>query len=289
MLSIKNERKGAFKGFFSRRGEKEGQMSQDGSPANPLKTEHVSSMTPLYRRNRIFDKSGHYTRVGTFYRQCCFSKFGIRMTIFLNLCMVIINTFLIIYEALLSIHDHSLIVNLPWWYVVLDVFILFVLFVEIMFHCSAYQCHVKEYCSSGCENVVDIIVFVISAIGCALYLITRDIIRIIRCIWFFRLLYTNMIVFKDEKYYRTYHSPDKSNLGSPLTAKEPYPSDPNNTGNTRSSPQNGYTSFSRTPDTKKVFIDSSLRDDSAPKKSTFQSQVPAEYEEETSAEHPIIH
>eukprot|EP01084_Bolivina_argentea_P246514 412546_1 len=49
-----------------------------------------------------------YSSFGSIYRKCCFSNIGLKFTICLNALMVLINTFLIIYEiALIIKHDES--------------------------------------------------------------------------------------------------------------------------------------------------------------------------------------
>jgi len=81
------------------------------------------------------------------------------------------------------------------------------------------------FCCANWTNRTDILVFILSIAGCAVYIVdfnhkndsltdagnlaililrcARDVIRVIRCIWFFRLLYSTMIRLDDHNRYRS--------------------------------------------------------------------------------------
>ena len=129
----------------------------------------------------------------------------------LNVIMVILNTTLIGYEVGTSIKNKSFIVILPDWYIISDIVITLTLLFEIFINIFAlYNCNIYEYICAKWDNIIDIIVFILSVGLCLMYIvyphdndldnlsllilrIFRDVIRIIRCIWFFRFLYLNYI------------------------------------------------------------------------------------------------
>ena len=149
---------------------------------------------------------------GRCYRRCCFSALGIKITIFLNLLMILLNSGLIIYEIILIIQDKSLMhTQLPLWYIICDFIITIILFFEMLFTVAAiYKGNICKYFKSGWECWIDVIVLILSVGCCAAYYfdfadadidnltmlfvrVIRDIIRIVRCLWFFKMLYSNLI------------------------------------------------------------------------------------------------
>ena len=112
-----------------------------------------------------------YTKCGNCYRVLCFSSFGIKVSILINLLMILANTFLIVYELYL-IYEHKSFyeTKLPFWYILSDLIVTSILLVEIIFNIgAAYNCHCVNYCCSRWDNMMDIIVFLLSAAGCGLY------------------------------------------------------------------------------------------------------------------------
>ena len=189
------------------------------------------------------DNKGYYNydnnTLGRCYRQCCFSSFGIKITIILNIIMILLNSGLIIYEIILIIKDESLMhTKLPLWYMVCDFIITIILFIEMLFIFGAiYKYNICSYFKSGWECWIDIVVLILSIGCCAAYYfdfttadvdnltmlfvrVIRDIIRIVRCLWFFKMLYSNLIrlgIHKHSKGTEIFH-------GEPLLANKAWKS-----------------------------------------------------------------
>eukprot|EP01084_Bolivina_argentea_P177484 306908_1 len=174
---------------------------------------------------------------GRCYRLCCFSAFGIKITILLNLAMVLLNSNLIIYEGILIIRQHSVMhTDLPFWYMICDFIVTIILLFEMVWiFISIHNCSLYKYFKSGWECWIDIIVLILSIGCCAAYYVDitstdidnltmlfvrviRDIIRIIRCLWFFKMLYSNLITLKIRKNTQTSWS-NKALLTNKLTDK----------------------------------------------------------------------
>eukprot|EP00485_Elphidium_margaritaceum_P007177 CAMPEP_0202710532 /NCGR_PEP_ID=MMETSP1385-20130828/22503_1 /ASSEMBLY_ACC=CAM_ASM_000861 /TAXON_ID=933848 /ORGANISM="Elphidium margaritaceum" /LENGTH=225 /DNA_ID=CAMNT_0049370087 /DNA_START=150 /DNA_END=827 /DNA_ORIENTATION=+ len=135
------------------------------------------------------------------------------MTIVVNLMLVLMNVFLVIYEAvLISQHNFAFGTNLPEWFFICDLLITIFLILEVLGHWYiGYDCDCRQFVAiSTWDNKVDVMTMLISVVCCALYAtdfgsssdidnllflsvrISRDIIRIIRCFFFFRLLHGSL-------------------------------------------------------------------------------------------------
>lgn len=157
-----------------------------------------------------------YTFTGELYRRCCFTDTGMKFLLSVNIVLVLLNMFLIIYEIILVFkagryHD-ILSTNLPIEFFICDLLITIILIIEVLLHWYiGYMCSCWQYlCNSTCDNKIDVIVMTISVICCVLYgtdfddssdidnllflaiRILRDFVRIIRCFFFFKLLRTNL-------------------------------------------------------------------------------------------------
>lgn len=162
-----------------------------------------------------------YSKYGRIYRKTCYSTNGLLFTIILNLCMIIINTFLLFYEFYL-IFTHGLILystfKLPLFFIIFDICLTFILFVEITLHLLViYKCQLCKYMQYGSEHKIDILVFLVSLFLCVFSMddmfgisdfdnigflfvrILRDILRFIRCLIFGKFLYDSIIQWKRPK------------------------------------------------------------------------------------------
>eukprot|EP01083_Nonionella_stella_P097973 275429_1 len=176
-----------------------------------------------------------YTTIGNVYRSFCFSSFGIKFTIFLNVMMVLINTFLIIYEVILMLKSHSFTsyynLELPLFYTVFDVVLTVILLVEITLHITAiYQCHVCNYFKYNSDHKIDILVFLLSLFLCILYAldafnmsdmdsigllmlrVVRDFMRFVRCVIFAKFLYDSYVQLRSPTKQMSVSSPGWQHL-----------------------------------------------------------------------------
>eukprot|EP01083_Nonionella_stella_P176430 617285_1 len=182
--------------------------------------EHMQRMSELSRANgRISARSRVYSCCGTIYRKCCFTASGMKLILSTNILLVLLNIYLIIYEAiLLSTSKGYLDTSLPLSFFICDVLITVVLSLEVLLHWHiGYMCNCYQYlCKSTMDNKIDAVVMVLSVLCCILYStdfdnsedmdnflflgirITRDVIRIIRCYFFFRLLHENLAFDYDQ-------------------------------------------------------------------------------------------
>ena len=137
-----------------------------------------------------------YTAFSRRYRQFCFSSIGIIFTIFLNILMVLLSTFLIIYECILMVkrylkailclstcvtttttnmlHSDSFStyynLQLPRIYYWFDILLTLILFIEISAHLTAiYKCHICNYFKYNNQHKIDILVFLLSLFLLLLY------------------------------------------------------------------------------------------------------------------------
>jgi len=97
----------------------------------------------LLKENREYMNNEGYTYCGQCYRKMCFSSCGLKISICINISMITLNTFLIIWEIILILKERSFIDSrLPLWYMICDLFITMVLLIEILFHISGvYRCN----------------------------------------------------------------------------------------------------------------------------------------------------
>merc|ERR1711971_338446 len=117
--------------------------------------------------------------------------------------MVSLNSTLIIYEIALVIRDHSIVqTTLPIWYIYTDIAVTAILFIEMAFAIAAIHDWIRRW-----ESWIDLLVLFLSIACCVAYLfdlenanidnltmlfvrICRDLIRVVRCVWFFKMLYS---------------------------------------------------------------------------------------------------
>ena len=160
-----------------------------------------------------------YSVCGTWYRNCCFTDAGMKAMLVVNISLVLLNLFLIIYQVIIVWNEgfyyyiHAKQAKpLPIIFFVCDLVITVVLIIEVTLHWSiGYLCSCQQYlCFSTWDNKVDLVVMILSVLCCIFYAtdfegssdieefiflairIMRDIIRILRCYFFFKLLRGNM-------------------------------------------------------------------------------------------------
>ena len=160
-----------------------------------------------------------YTICGEWYRKCCFTDIGMKAMLAVNISLVLLNLFLIVYQVIivwnegLSYYLHSKhSAPMPIIFFVCDLIITAILIIEVVLHWSiGYLCSCQQYlCYSTWDNKVDLVVMILSVLCCIFYAtdfagssdidnfvflairIMRDIIRIVRCYFFFKLLRGNL-------------------------------------------------------------------------------------------------
>ena len=188
-------------------------LSRTGT--SPLKRSRKSSMTSDVTSNAI--PEAIYTFCGEWYRKCCFTDIGMKAILAVNISLVLLNLFLIIYQVIIVwnegfdyyIHSKQ---HLPLIFFVCDLIITVILIIEVVLHWYiGYLCSCQQYlCFSTWDNKVDLVVMILSVLCCIFYAtdfagssdieefvflgirILRDIIRILRCYFFFKLLRGNL-------------------------------------------------------------------------------------------------
>merc|ERR1719499_3076664 len=125
--------------------------------------------------------------------------------------MVLLNSGMIIYEILLIIQQHTVIhTDLPLWYMIADITVTGILLIEMLL--SIAILHAFNLCKylRHWECWVDMVVVTLSIGCCIMYYIDltsesmdnltmlfvriiRDVFRIGRTLWFFKMLYSNLI------------------------------------------------------------------------------------------------
>ena len=191
------------------------------------------------------DEDDAYDEFGDKYRQFCFSPFGIKFTMILNILMILINTFLICYEIILMVKSHSFTtyydLQLPIIYSVVDILLTLILLIEISLHLTAiYKCHICNYFKYSHEHKMDVLVFLLSLFLCILYVfnlfdisdmdsisflvvrIFRDIMRFVRCVLFAKFLYDSYVQLsspkKKKKKRRRRHHHNHHNLSQSISS-----------------------------------------------------------------------
>eukprot|EP01083_Nonionella_stella_P197956 727297_1 len=158
-----------------------------------------------------------YSFCGSLYRNICFTSNGMKLILVINMMLVSLNVFLIVYEGILlsqsSFDEYYLDTNLPKLFFICDLIITVILVIEVVLHWYiGYMCSCAEYlCKSTLDNKVDVIVLILSILCCVLYgtnfehssdidnllflaiRIIRDVIRIVRCYFFFQLIHGNFL------------------------------------------------------------------------------------------------
>ena len=185
---------------------------------NSMRYDHHLGLLDKALSHRSMDKI--YSHCGQCYRKCCFTANGMKLMLSVNIMLLLLNLFLIVYEVILILESGAFDkyfrnTHLPDVFFICDLLITFILIVEVLLHWSiGYMCSCREYIgNSTWDNKVDVIVMTLSILCCILYItdyygsadildvdnmmfliirVIRDAIRITRCIFFFRLLQENL-------------------------------------------------------------------------------------------------
>eukprot|EP01084_Bolivina_argentea_P212287 360882_1 len=165
-----------------------------------------------------------YTFWGVIYRKCCYTHKGMKFILYSNTLLVLLNLFLILYEVVLLLKSSNYLdAHLPITFFICDLIITLILTIEVLLHWYiGYMCSCNEYlCNSTPDNKLDAFVMVLSIFCLTLYVydfqdskiessdidnlvflilrIIRDVIRIIRCYLFFKILHENLADFDWDK------------------------------------------------------------------------------------------
>lgn len=153
-------------------------------------------------------------KIGEGVRFFCLSKYGYTLQIAVNLSMLLLNAYLIIYELLyLKSFSYSSQPS-PSWFISCEVFIVIVLLIEIIVRYAEYEFDFRSYFREF-GNLGDLLVLFVSIAVLIIYFfendvttraqdnlsllfvrIFRDIVRLARCIWFMFTLYESVVVFE---------------------------------------------------------------------------------------------
>jgi len=150
-------------------------------------------------------------KVGESVRFFCHSKYGYGLQITLNLSMLLLNLYLIVYEFLYLRPFSYQAIPSPEWFIVCDILIVVVLFLEIAVRYAEYEFDWRGYFREF-GNLGDVLVLLVSIAVLIIYFyeddvtaraqdnlsllfvrIFRDIVRLFRCVWFMFTLYESDI------------------------------------------------------------------------------------------------
>lgn len=185
------------------------------SETQPLKQGQNNQFQPEYSQTVFSDEPAEewLLSVGERTRLFCYSKGGLVVQIGVNTVMLILNLFLILYELFklnpFSEHPQAS----PPWFIACDLFIVFVLFVEVLARFAVFEFSVSSYLRQW-SNAADIIILILSIAACMVYIveedvttraqdnfsfliirISRDLIRLVRCFWFISTVYESVVEF----------------------------------------------------------------------------------------------
>merc|ERR1712062_198550 len=158
-------------------------------------------------------------KVGESVRFFCHSKYGYGLQITLKLSMLLLNLYLIVYEFLYLRPFSYQAIPSPEWFIVCDILIVVVLFLEIAVRYAEYEFdwrgYFREVRESIFGNLGDVLVLIVSIAVLIIYFyeddvtaraqdnlsllfvrIFRDIVRLFRCVWFMFTLYESVVVFE---------------------------------------------------------------------------------------------
>jgi len=149
-------------------------------------------------------------RLGYHTRSFCYSTPGFITQVGINVFMMMLNLFLIIYEAIELSPFSTNPLKTPVWFICCDLIILLVLLFEVLARLVEYNCNWSRYIDHF-SNRVDIAILIFSVAACLVYFfednvttqagsnftflmvrIFRDVTRMLRCVWFLSQVYSSL-------------------------------------------------------------------------------------------------